>query len=170
MSPIFKNITTYSSKEYKEFLEFHGKKHKVSYLSFTFAFCAFLILCSIVQFSSENVVLGILFILCLLAFLAYQIIHPFYLVRKEIKSGKISNNAQNTFSFFDKTFKVRSKDSITKLKYSQLCKAYETDTFFYLYIDSTYAFLISKKGFIIGNEKQFSRFLKKKIWFKYKKV
>lgn len=169
MSPIFKNITTYTSKEYKEFLEFHGKKHNIPYLLFTFAFCAFLTFCSILQFTSHHIGLGILFIIILLFFLAYQVIHPLHLVRKEIKSGKISNHAQNTFSFFEKSFKIRNKQGVSKVKYSELYKVYETDTFFYLYLNSTYAFLVSKNGFILGDEKHFSNFLKKKVWLKYKK-
>ena len=169
MSPIFKNITTYSAKEYKEFLEFHGKKHNITYLTFTFLICAFLVLCSVVQFSSNHALIGLLFILSLLSFLAYQIIHPLKLVKKELKSGKISNNSQNIFSFFDKCFKVRNKEGISQVKYKQLHKVYETDTFFYLYLNSKYAFLISKNGFVIGNKKNFAKFLKKKVWFKYRK-
>lgn len=169
MSPIFKNITNYTSKEYKEFLEFHGKKHNISYISFTLAIFVFLILCSIIQFSSHHIVLGLLFIISILVFLAYQILHPLYLVKKEIKSGKISNNAQNTFSFFEKSFKIRNKQGVSKVKYSELHKVYETDTFFYLYLNSTYAFLVSKKGFILGDKKHFSNFIKKKVWLKYKK-
>ena len=169
MSPIFKNVTTYATKEYKEFLEFHGKKHNFSYLSLTFAFSLFLILCSVIQFTSNHSLLGILFIFLLLIFLVYQILHPLQLVKKEVKSGKISDNAQNTFSFFDRKFKIRNKDGVSIVKYSKLYKVYETETFFYLYLNSTYAFLVSKGGFIIGNEKQFANFLKKKIWFKYKK-
>ena len=168
MNPIFKNITTYSAKEYKEFLEFHGKKHNLSYFTFTILFTAFLILCSIVQFSSNHTLIGLLFILSLLIFLVYQIIHPLRVVKKEVKSGKISNESKNIFSFFDKSFKVRNKEGISKIKYIRLHKVYETDRFFYLYLNSKNAFIISKNGFTIGNAKEFSRFLKKKIWFKYK--
>lgn len=168
MSPIFKNVTTYTAKEYKEFLEFHGEKHNFKYLTFTFALSLFLILCSVIQFSSRHSALGILFVLLLLTFLGYQILHPLYIVRKEVKNGKISSNSQNTFSFFDKSFKIKNRDGISKVRYRELYKVYETETFFYLYINSTYAFLVSKKGFIIGSEKNFSKFLKKKVWLKYK--
>lgn len=169
MNPIFKNTTKNSPKEYKKFAEFHGRKHIFSYLLTLFIVSAFFIFCSIIQFSSKHYMLGIFFILFLLAFIVYQIIHPLIIIKKDLKNGKISNKSKNTFLFFDKNFKVLSNDTEVIVKYRKLHKIYETDTFFYLYLNSTYAFLVSKNGFIIGNSGDFSNFIKKKVLFKYKK-
>ena len=45
---------------------------------------------------------------------------------------------------------------------------YETNKFFYLYIDNERAFLVNKDGFIRGSSSDFSKFIQKRCLFKYK--
>ena len=57
----------------------------------------------------------------------------------------------------------------TKIYYFKLYKVFETQDYFYLYLDEDTAFLVSKSGFKIGTPKDFSEFIKKKCIFKYSK-
>ena len=47
-------------------------------------------------------------------------------------------------------------------------KVVETNTHFYIYISRDYAFIISKKGFIDSKSEEFSKFIRKKAWGKYR--
>ena len=45
---------------------------------------------------------------------------------------------------------------------------FNTKDYYYFYLDRKYAFLINKNGFTLGNEKDFSNFIKTKCLFRYK--
>ena len=44
----------------------------------------------------------------------------------------------------------------------------ETNEYYYIYLNREYAFIMSKIGFEKGNNIEFSEFMKKKIFTKYK--
>ena len=61
----------------------------------------------------------------------------------------------------------KDKRQISKMKYSKFYRVFETDDFFYLYIDRTHAFLLNKLTFKNNNPSDFSAFIKKKCWLHF---
>ena len=57
-------------------------------------------------------------------------------------------------------------DVINKNENWKLYKIYETNDFFYLYINKDHAFLLEKNTFTKGDISTFYIFVKRKIWFK----
>ena len=84
-----------------------------------------------------------------------------------MKSKKIEKEQEFIFKFFDKKFYIYSKKLNRYVYYWQIRKVFETEEFFYLYIDKTHAFLLDKKGFEIGNIQDFSKFMKQKCKFRF---
>ena len=72
---------------------------------------------------------------------------------------KISDNSTFIFTFYDKYFTIKEKNDIYKSKYRNLYKIFETDNYFYLYIDKNHSFLLDKTGFIVGNSNDFNKFI-----------
>lgn len=95
--------------------------------------------------------------------------HPISEVSKDFKSDKIQKEEKFTFIFYENNLKIRAKLRTYIMKYSDLYKIFETPTFFYLYIDKTHSLLLNKDGFSIGSADEFSKFIGKKCWFKFKK-
>lgn len=89
-------------------------------------------------------------------------------VSKELKSEKIQKETVFTFKFYKTFFTCQDDKFISKIKYYKLRKVFETDNFFYLYIDKNHSFLIDKSKFKYNNSSDFSNFIKKKLWFNYK--
>ena len=167
MKPLFKNVTKYTKKTYDEFLAFHKNKYGFRYISFTIIVTILILYCSISSFISKQYVLGLVFILLIIAFLEYRIYLPIYKYKKAFKkkNGKDKNILTVTFSFYKNYFKINNN----RVYYFNLHKIFETEDFFYLYITKENAALVNKKGFKIGNPDSFSEFIKKKCKFKYYK-
>ena len=53
---------------------------------------------------------------------------------------------------------------LVKVSYWKIYKLFETDEFFYIYIDKNHAFLLKKDKFSIGNVDDFNIFLKRRNW------
>ena len=103
-------------------------------------------------------------------FFLWRFLHPVSEVSKEFNSEKIQNEKEFTFIFYEKNFKVRENNKLETyiIKYKELYKVFETDNFFYLYIDKTHSLLINKNCFTIGNSENFSNFIQKKCKYKNK--
>lgn len=168
MNKLFENTTIYTSDEYEKFLQFHNKRYGFSHDFYTFFMLAVFLFCTIFHLYNDSLNLGILFILITLSFLTFRFFWPILFVKKEFNSGKISAEARNTFSFFTHFFEVKSNNGFAKVIYIKLYKVYETKDSFYLYINKNYSFILSKSNFSIGNSSDFSKFIKKKCWYKYK--
>ncbi len=169
MEKLFENKTTYNQDTYIDFLKFHNKTYNLSYILYTVFWALLLILCIYLSFGSKNRIQGVVLTIILICFVFYRLYHPRMIVNKEIKSEKISTNNTNTFSFFDKSFEVKNNNGSFIYKYFMLYKVFETSDFFYLYVTRENAFLISKNTFSLGTPEDFSKFIKKKCKFKYKK-
>ena len=89
-------------------------------------------------------------------------------MHKDYHSDKITKEQSFTFSFYDKYFKVYTKKEYSIIYYREIYKIFETDTFFYLYLDSSHSLLLDKSGFKKGTPLDFRNFIKKKCPFKYK--
>lgn len=170
MKLLFKNKTKYTKQTYKEFLEFHNNKYHISYLLFNICIIFLILFCIVLQIQYNYYNIAILFCIALTIFALWRFFHPISVVKKEIESDKIQNEKEFTFKFYDKYFKVQDELQVDTIKYYKLYKIHETDTFFYLYIDRTHAFLLNKDTFINGNSTSFSNFIKKKCWYCYKKI
>ena len=89
-------------------------------------------------------------------------------VNKDYHSDKITKEQSFTFSFYNTYFKVFTKREYSVIYYRELYKIFETDTFFYLYLDNRHSLLLDKSGFKKGTPITFRDFIKKKCPFKYK--
>lgn len=166
MEILFKNTTAYSLSEYRKFAKFHAEKDNWKYHLYTIFIMFTIIFCMVLQFRYGKVLLGTCFIVVLLSFLGYRIIHPLLITKKEASSKKVQQKMKNTYTFY-KDFAVISngKDTV-KLKYSKFYKIFEEPDRFYLYLDKDHSYILLKNNFTIGNAKDFYSFMKKKLWKK----
>ena len=164
MKPLFKNITKYTKKSYDEFLVFHKNKYGLKFIILTSILTALLLYCSITSFISGQYILGLVFILLIIAFLEYRIYLPIYRYKNAFKKKNEKDKNIFTFSFYKNYFKINKE----RVYYFKLHKIFETEDFFYLYITKEHAALVIKKGFKIGDSDRFSEFIKNKCKFKYK--
>lgn len=167
---LFKNTTKYNKNIYMDFLEFHRKKYRWAYILYTATILALLLFCVIIQIKNHNLTLAILFCIVITCFFLWRYLHPISEVSKEFRSEKIQDEKEFTFIFYKNYFKIRDKLQFDVISYYKLYRIYETSTFFYLYIDRSHAFLLDKSSFLLGSSEEFSEFIRKKCWYKFKKV
>ena len=86
--------------------------------------------------------------------------------RRELKSSKIKNREEIEFSFYNKYFTTKINQKKQKVRYFGIYKVCNDNKNFYLYLDKTHAFIISKNGFIKGTSEEFEKFIMKKCRFK----
>lgn len=165
MKPLFKNITIYNSKNYNQFVKFHGDKFNLSYNMYTLVMLALMLYCVVLNIIQKNLLLLLLF----LAMFALTIVFRMFLPAKRYQKTKkkFAQNKQTSISidFFKLYFKVEQK----VYPYLKLYKVFETQDYFYLYIDEENAVLVNKNGFKLGTVEDFTEFIKKKCLFKYSK-
>lgn len=171
MKILFKNITTYSPEVYTEFLDFHNFKYNFQYkLGWTF-FLIFIISTIIIQLKYQKNFFNLIIVLVAVATIfAIKLLYPYFRVKKEYESEKISSSTDFTFRFYNKYFKILNNGKYSIIYYHSIYKAFETKNFFYLYLNKNYSFLIDKNKFSIGSSTDFSKFLKEKFRFKYKLI
>lgn len=167
MELLFKNKTILSKKNYMNLVKFHQKKNNWKYWLYTAIFSLLFIFCFSFQISAKNYLISILVLLAFICFISYRFIYPYYKTNKELKSDKIQKNLTNFYMFYDKYFKVKNEIASSKHKYNKLYKVYENKDYFYLYLDKSNAFIVEKSGFMIGNSKDFQKFIKNKTHFKF---
>lgn len=68
--------------------------------------------------------------------------------KKNLQVIKIKNNKIFTFKFYDKYFEILDDLQYSKLKYYDIHKVYETNNFFYIYIDKTPSLILKKENFL----------------------
>lgn len=162
---LFKNTTKYNKKNYEEFVQFHNNKYNTSYNVYTIIMSILLIYCVIINIKEKNINFMFLFLAILIVFLGLRIYLPVKRHKRNQKNIANTKIASYTFSFYDLFFKLDKEI----LYYFKLYRVFETEKYFYLYINPNYAMLISKSGFEIGNVEDFRKFIKKKCFFKYRK-
>ena len=168
MKLLFKNKTQYDETTYNEYLKFHKNKFSIKYIFFTSIIAILLFFCFAMQLKYHYYNIAFLFLIIIITFILWRLFYPTYEVKQEFESKKVSQKYEFTFKFYNKYFTICRNMNYSKVKYSKLYKIYETDTFFYLYIDNRHAFLINKDNFIKGSSEDFSQFMRKKCLFKYK--
>jgi hypothetical protein len=168
MEELFKNKTKYTEKEYQRFLQSYQKEYALTdtlYILFYIGFFTFCLVLAIIN--KEFLLSGILFV-GLLIYIWYKFIRTKKKIQKEKSSKKIQKEYITTFNFYKKLFRVKNQDGEAKIFYFKIYKVVETKTHFYIYISRDYAFIVSKKGFINSTPEEFSEFIKKKTFGKYK--
>ena len=164
MKPLFKNITKYNSNNYKEFTEFHTNKYSFSQNAYTIIMSILLIYCIFINIKSKDILSILLFIGILILFLGWRLYLPYKRNQKFKEEYKGNKERGFIFSFYKQYFTL-NKNTIY---YFKLYRVFETKDYFYLYIDEDNAALVSKKGFEIGTAEDFSNFIKKKCFFKFR--
>ena len=170
MKILFKNRTKYTKEIYRKFVEFHNNKYYFQYIIFNIFIISLLLFLVICQIRYKYYISAIISCVVFTAFCLYRYFHPISVVVKELNGKTITEEKSFTFKFYDKYFKVESGMELNLVKYYKLRKCFETKDFFYLYIDKTHAFLINKENFSIGNSTDFSNFIKKKCFIRFKKI
>lgn len=166
MKILFKNKTKYTKKAYNEYLQFHQKKYGHNYQFATILTILLLLFCTIMNLKYSNFSTAILLLIVIAFFCFHRFFYPIKKVEKELKTEKFEKEKEFTFTFYEKNFTIFDGKDCYILKYWNLYKVFETDTFFYLYINKDHAFLLNKSTFSSGNTSSFLKFLKKKIWYK----
>lgn len=158
-----------SQKDYIDFLTFHGKKFNFSYILYTIFWIFIFCLCLIITFGTGSRIQGVLITIILIIFIIYRFARPKFIINKELESDKLDNDDNaNTFSFYDKSFDVSNKEGTFSYKYFMIYRVFEVCDFYYLYMTKENAFIVSKHAFSLGNQKDFSKFIKSKCRSKYK--
>lgn len=165
---LFENTTKYTKSIYDEFLCFHRSKYQFIDISFTIIVIAFILFCLIIQIKSHHLNFAIAICVALIAFILWRFLRPASKISKEYKSDKIKKQKLFTFKFYDKFFTIQDDNQFSEIKYYELYRVFETEGFFYLYIDKTHSFLVDKSCFKENNWQNFSKFIKKKCWWCYR--
>ena len=168
MEELFENKTKYTDKDYNTFLESYKQEYAGSeraYLLYNLIFFGF---CAFFAFKTNEIVLGIAIVVGLLVYLWFKLIRPARNVEKTKKGPKLNGKFTNTYKFNKRFFKVENPDGNAQIVYFKLYRVVETKEYFYLYISRDYAFIVSKLGFTKGTSQEFSEFIKKKVFTKYK--
>ena len=167
MKILFKNKTKYTKKIYEEFLEFHQEKYGPSYYFYTAIIFLALLFCVVAQFQAKNYLMALFIFAILAAIMIWRFKNPTEIIKKELKSQKLENEQEFIFKFKEKKVLVYSKKINRQVYYWQLHKVYDSEDFFYLYIDKTHAFLLDKQNFEIGTPEAFTKFMNQKCRFKF---
>lgn len=157
---LFKNKTSYSKEVYDKFLEFHRNKYGFRYRLYNIIIIGIILACIVYLVSYKLYSTAIVFCIIFVIFITCRFLKPLSDVDKEYKSDKIRNSTTYTFTFYDKYFTIKDGKAYSKVKYYKLYRIFNTEKYYYLYIDKTHAFLIDKSGFINGNPNEFYKFVK----------
>ena len=169
MEVLFENKTRFSEKTYNIFLKAYREEYALSdnlYMLFNLGFFG---LCMIMAFIEKEIILGLLLLVGLGVYLWYKIIRPAVKEQKTRSSSKIKGNFMNTYKFYKNYFDVSNPEGEARTQYSKMYKVVETKEYYYIYISRENAFIVSKIGFSKGTAIDFSKFIKKKAFGKYKK-
>ena len=163
MEKLFENKTKYTQKEYNLFTESYQKEYAKSDYSFMMFNFIFFGICLIIAVIEKEFILALGLIIYLLVYFWFKVIRPIKAV-----GHKMSGNFVNNYEFYKNYFKVENVDGKAQILYFKLYRVVETRTDFYIYISREYAFIVSKFGFTKGTSEEFSKFIKKKMFTKYK--
>lgn len=169
MEPLFKNKTVLSKENYMNLVEFHQKKNNWKYWSYTGIISILFVIAIAFQIANSDYLRILIISIFFVGFLLYRFINPYYKTVKEIQSDKVQKSLINYYFFYEKFFKIKNELGSSKIKYHKLYKVYENEDYFYLYLDKSNALIVKKSGFMIGNADSFEKFIKSKVWIKFKK-
>ena len=164
MEILFKNKTQYTNEVYQKYLDFHQKKYGLKYNMYTLLLVFLICFCIVCNIIYKNYVIIFTFFLAFITFMCWRYVSPLKKIDKEFKSEKFQREKIFIFCFYKKYFTVSDRRKRIKLSYWKIYKFFETDEFFYIYIDKNHAFLLKKDKYSIGNVDDFNTFLKRRSW------
>ena len=168
MEILFENKTKLSDKEYRVFLKSYQEEFSKSDIGYFIFNLFFFGMCMFFAFKENEKILGFALLIGLLVYVWAKIIRPTQSVKKDQKSQKLSGHFVNNYEFYKNYFKVQNSEGKAQIIYFKLYRVVETKAYFYIYISREYAFIVSKLGFTKGTPEEFSKFIKKKMFTKYK--
>lgn len=162
MKILFKNTTKYDKENCDNFVEFHSNKFgkKQTLKMVLIGICILYILIFNIVYKNWGLVLG--------AILIGLIIYLIENSKSAKKAKKKERIKEFTFYFYEKHIKIKYRRQFERLKYFQLHKIYETDEYFFLYLNEKSSLILNKAGFEVGTPKEFSKFIKNKCPLKYR--
>lgn len=169
MKPKFKNITKCSKELYNQFLQFHANKYGKKYKAETIIVIIALIYMIVFNIIYGNILMFLFIGIIFIIYILYKKVKQKKIVKKELKTSKIKNEEDIIFNFYNYYFDVILGNKKQRLRYYKLKRIHNDERNFYLYIEETQAFIVSKNGFINDKSKEFDIFISKKCRFKYKK-
>lgn len=165
---LFENKTRYTKQEYEKFLKSYREEYQFKNNLFTGVMVVFWIFCMIFAFKTNDILLGIAIIIGLIIFAVYKILRSAKNVQKAEENEKLSGNFFSTYKFYNNYLNVENAEGKAKLYYYKLYSIVETKTNYYIYVSRNSAYIVSKMSFTKGNDKDFSKFIKRKLLIKYK--
>lgn len=163
MKVLFKNTTKYTKENCNNFIEFHTHKYGKKELIRMLLASLMLLYILIFNIAYQNwlLVLGLI----ALGIVIYLITN----YRNEKKTKKKSKVKEFSFYFYERYIKIKHRREFERLTYFNLHKIFETDQYFYLYVDEKSSLILNKEGFEVGTPEEFAKFIKGKCPLKYKK-
>ena len=168
MKLLFKNATTYSQHIYDEFLKFHKRTFSFKYNAISLIGFMLILFFIMLYVQNHYYKLAFIFCACLTSFILLRYFHPIEEVRQDYHSDTFTQEQTFTFLFYEKYFKIYTKNEYTVVYYRELYKIFETENFFYLYLDHRHSLLLDKAGFKKCTSIEFREFIKNTYPFKYK--
>ena len=89
--------------------------------------------------------------------------------KKRISIFRNKASKEYIFYFYEGYMKIKHRMLTKKVWYYKFHKVFETDQYFFMYVDDKEPWMIEKDGFVIGDSKRFTEFIKGKCLFRYKK-
>lgn len=167
MEQIFKNTTKLTEKEYKIFLKSYQNEHAKADLLYSLFYSIFFIICAIMLLINKDYLVGGILLLGVIAYMIYKYFRTKKIAQNNNK--KLNIQITNKYDFYNNYFDIENQEGSGRIWYVKMYKVVETNTHFYIYISREYAYIISKSGFTKGEEKDFSKFIKKKaMYYKYR--
>ncbi len=165
-----KNQTTYDYAAYLELNKFNLYTRRRASLTFLIVCIVILMLSGIFLIALDRVVNGI-FYMCIAAFfIVFTIMLPHIQSKKVYRSDNLLNQdgLHNEFLFYENELEVINQFSNTKLEYEKIYQAYETNDYFYLFMNKIQTFIVEKSGFeSTGDMEKFRELIKEKLGEKY---
>ena len=161
MKVLFKNVTKYNKENCNNFINFHtnkyGKRELIKYIVMFLVFI-YIFIFNII-YKNWYFLLALILIGTLIYFTSKQ--------KQEKKRKERKKVKEYTFFFYKRYIKIKYRREYDRNLYFNIKKIFETEKNFFLYTDDTHSLILDKDGFVVGNEKDFSEFIKKKCPFKY---
>ena len=152
MKVLFKNTTKYTKEncnQFLQFIEFHSKKYGKKELIKLILFGIAILYILTFNIFYRNWIL----VLSLLALgIILYVLRNMQIAEKEKKQKKVK---EFTFYFYERYIKIKHRREFERLPYFKLHKVFETQEYFYLYLDEKSSLILRKDGFEIGTPEEF---------------
>lgn len=81
---------------------------------------------------------------------------------RRMRTDLLIRHRENRLIFYDDCVVVVNGQLTKTIAYEAVCRCYETERFFYFYVDEETAYILSKAGFVLGNAADFAQYMEEK--------